>query len=124
MSRRVVVADDEPDVRLVLRMRLQRAGWTVDEADSGEAAVARCRTQPVDAVVLDQRMGGMTGLEAASTLLREGFAAPIAIFSAYLTPEVEEEARRLGLTTVGKAQMGELAGILEAMVNGELPRQG
>lgn len=108
MSVRILLADDEPDIRMVVRMRLQQQGWTVEEVSSGYEALAACRQHPADVVVLDQRMGGFTGMEVAETLLAEAFDRTIVIFSAYLDPQLEVEVKERGLVAVAKADLGAL----------------
>lgn len=108
MTFRVLLADDEPDIRTVVRIRLERQGWTVEEVSSGYEALTACRQQDVDVVVLDQQMGGFTGMEVADILRRESFAGPIIIFSAYLDPDLEAEADHRHLTAVAKADLSAL----------------
>lgn len=108
MTLQVLLADDEPDIRTIVRMRLEREGWTVEEASSGYEALAACRQRPPDVVVLDQRMGGFTGIEVASILRGEGFTQPLIIFSAYLDPSLEAEAASKGFAAVSKADIPRL----------------
>jgi len=62
---RVVVVDDEPDVRLLLKLQLPAAGVdVVGEAADGAAAIEVCAATRPDAVVLDLLMPVMTGFEA------------------------------------------------------------
>lgn len=104
----VLLADDEPDVRMVVRMQLERRGWAVQEVTSGYEALEACRRGGVDVAVLDQRMGGFTGMEVADILRRESFDRPIVIFSAYLDPDLEAEAVRRGLTAIPKTDIAAL----------------
>jgi CheY-like chemotaxis protein len=108
MTMRILLADDEPDIRMVVRMRLQRQGWTVEEVSSGYEALAACREHPSDLVILDQRMGGFTGMEVADILLGESFDRPIIIFSAYLDPGLEAQAQDRGLAAIAKADLSAL----------------
>lgn len=62
---RVLVVDDNPVNRLLLATRLQKAGHTVETADSGEAALAATAATGFDIVFMDLRMPGMDGLEAS-----------------------------------------------------------
>lgn len=108
VSLRVLLADDEPDVRMVVRMQLERRGWDVEEASSGYEALEVCRGGDVDVAVLDQRMGGFTGMEVADILRRESFESPIIIFSAYLDPGLEADAARRDLTAIPKTDISAL----------------
>ena len=66
--RRVLVVDDEPHIRTVLRGYLQADGFEVAEATDGAAALAAMREQPPDLVLLDVMMPGIDGLEVLRQL--------------------------------------------------------
>ena len=110
---RVLVVDDESTVRVVLRIKLETMGWAVEEADSGEAALAQWRETQPDVVVLDHRMTGDTGLEVARRLRDEGYDRTIVLYSAYLTSELERQARASELLVVPKTQFSDLVQILQ-----------
>ena len=61
--RRVLVVDDEPHIRAVLRGYLEADGFAVSEAADGEAAVRQVRQDAPDLVLLDVMMPGIDGLE-------------------------------------------------------------
>ena len=62
MPRRVLVIDDEEDIRTVTALSLQSmAGWEVTAASSGEEGVARAESFQPDAILLDVMMPGMDG---------------------------------------------------------------
>jgi len=60
---RVLVVDDEPQIRRVLRSTLAARGYEVHDARTGEDALKCLRQNPVDLVLLDSNMPGMGGLE-------------------------------------------------------------
>lgn len=60
---RILIADDHPDTRLVLRDYFEAKGFTVCEAHNGEEALACIRQARPDAVVLDIRMPRMDGIQ-------------------------------------------------------------
>jgi signal transduction histidine kinase/CheY-like chemotaxis protein len=67
----VMVIDDEPSIRLALRLFLERSGWCVEEADSGRAALAVLLEAPANhyrAVITDLTMPDVTGIELHDTL--------------------------------------------------------
>jgi len=66
--RRVLVVDDEPHIRTVLRGYLQADGFEVAEAADGAAALAGMREHPPDLVLLDVMMPGIDGLEVLRQL--------------------------------------------------------
>jgi two-component system KDP operon response regulator KdpE len=65
---KVLVVDDEPQIRRVLRMTLANHGYEIAEARSGEEALLRFREQLPDLVLLDLNMPGMGGLETCREL--------------------------------------------------------
>jgi two-component system, OmpR family, KDP operon response regulator KdpE len=63
-SARILVVDDEPQIRRVLRTTLAAQGYIVSEARSGEEALEKLRSEKPDLMLLDANMPGMGGLEA------------------------------------------------------------
>jgi DNA-binding response OmpR family regulator len=66
--RQVLVVDDEPHIRTVLRGYLEAEGFAVSEAADGEAAVRQVRQSPPDLVLLDVMLPGIDGLEVLRQL--------------------------------------------------------
>jgi two-component system, OmpR family, KDP operon response regulator KdpE len=62
-SGRILVVDDDPQIRRVLKVTLSGQGFEVDDARNGEAALERLRESRFDLVLLDINMPGMSGLE-------------------------------------------------------------
>jgi DNA-binding response OmpR family regulator len=84
VSPRIVVADDDPDIRRLIVFTLKRRGYAVREATDGDAALALVSEDVPDLVVLDVMMPGRTGLEVAAALrgAPETAAIPIVMLSA------------------------------------------
>jgi two-component system, OmpR family, KDP operon response regulator KdpE len=61
---RILVVDDEPQIRRIMRTTLTGAGYEVEDAKSGEEALAKLREYHPDLVLLDMNMPGMGGLDA------------------------------------------------------------
>jgi DNA-binding response OmpR family regulator len=61
MAPRVLVADDEDSIRLLVTRVLRRAGFETAEADDGQATIETLDAQPFDAVVLDLMMPRVDG---------------------------------------------------------------
>jgi diguanylate cyclase (GGDEF)-like protein len=72
-NQRILIADDEPDIRLVLRTRLELDGFTVLEAKDGAEAVRMAQSENPDLIVLDVMMPEMDGVEVCNQL-RASFA--------------------------------------------------
>src|SRR5262245_36473744 len=60
---RILVVDDDPQIRRVMRVTLTGQGYEVDDAKNGESALEKLRAQRFDLVLLDMNMPGMSGLE-------------------------------------------------------------
>lgn len=73
---KILVVDDEPQIRRVLRATLSAEGYAIVEACDGEAALAEFRRERPDLVLLDMNMPGIDGL-ATCRELRAGSGAPI-----------------------------------------------
>jgi len=67
-SRRILVVDDEPQLRRALRATLSALGFIVADADSGESAIDTLRTEKFDLILLDINMPGINGLEACRAI--------------------------------------------------------
>jgi DNA-binding response OmpR family regulator len=91
---RILVVDDDPTVRDVMRRYLTRAGYDVTVRADGEAAMAEISARPPDLVVLDLMLPGLSGLEVCQEL-RTHSSIPVIM----LTALGEEEDRVAGLET-------------------------
>ncbi|MGW3358301.1 response regulator transcription factor [Streptomyces bungoensis] len=89
---RILVVDDDPTVAEVVAGYLDRAGYTVDRAADGPAALERAAAHRPELVVLDLMLPGMDGLEVCRRL-REHGPVPVVM----LTARGDEEDRVLGL---------------------------
>ena len=74
---RILVVDDDPQIRRVMRVTLTSQGYEVDDAKSGEAALDMMRAGRFDLVLLDINMPGMGGLEACREIRNQSEAAII-----------------------------------------------
>lgn len=63
-------------------------------------------------------MPGRLGIDVIRALRDEGIAVPIVLFSAYLDPELEEEASRMGAVCVPKSDIGSLVEVTRELVEG------
>lgn len=119
----VLVVDDEPDMRELARAFLELDGFNVigEATDGGEAVQRYVDLDPPPlpaAVILDNRMPVLTGLEAAERMLERHPEQVIVLFSAHLDETVEQEARELGVAAcVSKMHTAELPAILRGILD-------
>ena len=81
MADRILVADDEPDIRSVLALYLENAGYEVVEAADGGAALEALQTQQIDLCLLDIMMPVLDGYHVLKRL-RETSDVPVIVISA------------------------------------------
>ena len=96
VSLRVVIAEDEAIIRMDLRETLEEEGYVVvGETGRGDDAVELVRSLRPDLAVLDVKMPGMDGLQAASIITAEKLCG-VLILTAFSQREVVEQARDAG----------------------------
>src|SRR2546430_1882324 len=93
---RILIVDDEPNVRLMFRTALEFAGYAVDEAAGGEAALDRLRDGGADLVLLDLQMPEIGGMEVLERLREAGNDVPVAIVTAHGSIPDAVAAMKLG----------------------------
>lgn len=92
----IVIAEDEAIIRLDLRELLEEEGYSVvGEAGRGDQAVELVRNLRPDLVILDVKMPGVDGIEAARQITAEGICA-VLMLTAFSQREVVEQARDAG----------------------------
>jgi DNA-binding response OmpR family regulator len=94
MMGKVLIVDDEEALRFFTADSLSRAGWQVDEADSGEAALALITQTEYDVALLDLRMVGIDGLTVMRQLKERWPNTMVIIMTAYATVDSAVEAVR------------------------------
>jgi DNA-binding response OmpR family regulator len=99
MSKRILIIDDEENIRRVTRLTLQAAGYEAGEAADGERGLeAFGDGSSWDAVLLDQRMPGMDGLETLRHIKDRQPGARVIMATAYASIELAVDAMKLGAT--------------------------
>jgi DNA-binding response OmpR family regulator len=99
MRTRILIIDDEAHIRRMMRLTLETAGYEVGEAGDGlQGLEAFGHGATWDAVLLDQRMPGMDGLETLRRLQERDPQARIIMVTAFASIELAVEAMKLGAT--------------------------
>jgi len=98
---RVLVVDDEPIVRTLIRMTLEKAGYDVVEAENGEKAIEAINAGEnplvLDTVICDIRMPKINGVEAINYFQREYPHVPIIVLTAYPDTDMAVSFMRRGV---------------------------
>jgi two-component system response regulator AtoC len=94
--RKVLVVDDEENIRLVLQTLLRKHGYEVETAPSAERALALLPAWRPEFVFADVRMPGMSGIELCAAIRARGSDAAIIVMSAYGSVELALEAIKAG----------------------------
>jgi len=79
---RVLVVEDEQKVASALKEGLEGEGYDVVVDGTGEAALFRLKTDPVDIILLDLLLPGRDGLHVLKTLRQQGFETPVLVLTA------------------------------------------
>jgi len=83
--RRILVVDDDPNLLRLLALRLEKEGFGVIEAASGEEALGKLAAEIPDLVITDMRMAGMDGMALFEAIHRRHSALPVIILTAHGT---------------------------------------
>jgi two-component system response regulator AtoC len=94
--RRVLVVDDEENIRLVLRTLLKKHGYQVATSESAEDALGQLESFDPDFVLADVRMNGMTGIELCTELKARASLATVILMSAYGSVDLAIDAMKAG----------------------------
>ena len=93
---KILVVDDQRNMRTTLAMMLRGASHEVDEAEDGETGRDRGATGAYDVVLTDLRMGGADGIEVLRSIKRAQPMTEVIVMTAYGTIESAVEAMPLG----------------------------
>lgn len=99
MKKRILIIDDEENIRRMMRLTLEAAGHEVGEAANGQQGLDLFGGgSSWDIVLLDQRMPGMDGLEVLRRLNQHDAAAQVIMVTAYASVELAVQAMKIGAT--------------------------
>ena len=92
---KILVVDDDPQLRRVMKAALNKQGYIIGDARSGEAALEKLRDERYDLVILDRNMPGMGGIEACRSI-REHSDIGIVMLTVRKTEEEKIQALDAG----------------------------
>ncbi len=97
---RILVADDNPANRELMKIQLETLGYQADLAEDGSAALGRYMEQTYDLVITDVNMPGMDGYAVARCLRAQGAAVPIIAYTAHVGAQEHQQCRDAGIDAV------------------------
>lgn len=96
---KILIIDDEANIRTMMRLALEHSGYEVDVAEDGSSGLEKYATnKDYDVVLLDQRMPGMHGMEVLQDIRRENPSAKVILTTAFGTAELANRAMATGAT--------------------------
>ncbi len=118
--RKILVVDDELDSRQILERLLEHAGFDVVALSDAQSAVSEARTRPFDAIILDLKLPGKSGAEAAWEIRKRNPSVPLVAYSGYLDIWDKDDLADLGFNDVipkpadGKVIVEKLSRLIQA----------
>jgi DNA-binding response OmpR family regulator len=99
MGKRILIVDDDGHIRQMVRLTLETAGYEVDEAPDGPASLLAFGDGSAwDAVLLDQKLPGMDGLEVLRRIRERSAVARVIMVTAFASVELAVDAMKHGAT--------------------------
>ncbi len=100
LAARILVIDDNPANRELMKIQLETLGYQADLAADGSAALARFMEQAYGLVITDVNMPGMDGYALARCLRAQGAQVPIIAYTAHVGAQEHQQCRDAGIDTV------------------------
>ena len=112
---RIMLVDDHPAFRQVVKMHLQTAGAEFLECENGQEGVARYSNFQPEVVLMDVAMAGLDGLSATAQIKARFPDARIIMLTQYDDPDLREAARKAGASDyVLKEDLSQLQALLHS----------
>ncbi|ABS61270.1 MULTISPECIES: response regulator [Fervidobacterium] len=117
MPKRILVVEDEPNMRLLVTEELTDAGYDVDEAANGEEALRKFTEKTYDLVTIDIEMPGMNGLELAGKLREIKRDVKLVLLTAYSHYKSDMASWAADAYVVKSSDLTELKEIISRLIN-------
>ncbi len=99
-GKRLLVVDDENDLRDIVSAVFRRAGCEILEAENGRSALEIVARESIDVVITDIRMSGGDGVELLTEIRRRNVSSPAVVLITGFSDLTEEEALRKGANAI------------------------
>ncbi len=116
MKKKILVVDDEKNLRILYEEELSQEGYEVDIADSAEMAFKLLEDKKYDAIILDIQMPGMNGLEAMGHILHKHRKQAIILNTAYSQFKDDFESWSADAYVVKSSDLSELKEKIKELV--------
>ena len=124
MKKNILLVDDEPSIRFLLRAVLEQAGYAVEVAEDGFIALRKMQQSTPDLVITDMRMPNMNGFELLSVIRTRFPELPtIAISGEFLAVHIEEGSLADAFFQKGNYSMPQFLGTISDLLGRPLKRQ-
>lgn len=117
MPKRILVVEDEPNMRLLVFEELSDAGYDVDEAENGEEALRKFSERTYDLVTIDIEMPGMNGLELAGKLREIRRETKLVLLTAYSHYKSDMASWAADAYVVKSSDLTELKEVISRLIN-------
>src|SRR3989339_1681661 len=92
----ILIVDDEPKMRILLSMMLERKGYQIDQATDGKDALKKLSLLGYDLVISDIKMPEMDGRELITRMRQQDIVTPVVFITAFATIDSAVEMMRQG----------------------------
>ncbi|MFW5719069.1 MAG: sigma-54-dependent transcriptional regulator, partial [Halanaerobium sp.] len=96
MKNKVLIVDDEKNIRLTLKTALSKAGYEVETAVNGEDGLAKLKEDEIPVVLLDMKMPGMDGIQFLKEVTEKDIETKVIMITGYGSVETAVETLKLG----------------------------
>lgn len=120
----IAVLDDEPQLRKALRRLLVAHGFSVVNFERGEDVMVALAAQPMDCLLLDLHMPGVTGFDVLKGISARGITTPVIVLTGHGEPDTAARVLAMGASAYLTKPVDEaslLSAIAEATVSGPSP---
>lgn len=96
MTKKILIVDDEKNIRMTLKHSLKSEKYDIDVAVNGEEALEKIESKGIDLILLDIKMPGLTGMEVLKKIRDKGNKVNVIMMTAYGSVDKAVEAMKLG----------------------------
>ncbi|MBN1592173.1 MAG: sigma-54-dependent Fis family transcriptional regulator [Candidatus Coatesbacteria bacterium] len=114
MAPKILIADDEPQMRSALRVALESSGYETTIVSDGQKALEEAQKHIYDMVITDMKMPGLSGLELLECVRKENLAKSVVLITAFGTIDAAVSAMKMGAMDFLRKpfSMGDLEAVL------------